>query len=96
MEVYGLRTRAYILLNDSGNHRVDSLNFSQRELLSLFDRISEVVRKVTSLKFASAIVVSVATFTVALGEDRAKIVNFLFGALNDDVSEWEVSLRSFK
>jgi len=93
MEVYGLRTRAYILLNDSGNHVVNFLEFSQRDLLSLFDRISKVVRMVNSLKVASSIVVSVATFTVSLGEDRAKIVNFLFRTLYDDVAEWEASLR---
>lgn len=92
MEVYGLRTRAYILLNDSENHVVNSLDFSQGDLLSLLDRISRVVPFVDSLKIASSIVLSVATFTVSLGEDRSKIINFLFRSLCDDVAEWEASL----
>lgn len=89
MEVYGLRTRAYILMNDSGNHVVNSLDFSQEEMLSVFDRISKVARVIDSLTVASSMVLSVATFTVSLGEDRARIVNFLFNALRHDVAEWE-------
>lgn len=89
MEVYGLRTRAYILMNDSGSHIVNSLNFSQDEMLSLFDRISSVTRFINSLKAASSMVLSVATFTVSLGDGRAKVVNFLFKMLSDDVAEWE-------
>lgn len=89
MEVYGLRTRAYILLNDSANHVVSSLNFSQEDLLGLFGRVEDVARDANCLKVANAIVLSVATFTVALGEDRGKIVNFLFDTLRDDVSVWE-------
>lgn len=93
MEVYGLRTRAYILLNDSANHIVNSLDFSQGDLLLLFDRVSRVVPAVSSLKIASSIVLSVATFTVSLGEDRSKIVNFLFRSFCDDLAEWEASLN---
>ncbi|EMS8884457.1 hypothetical protein I4984_22210 [Pseudomonas aeruginosa] len=89
MEVYGLRTRAYILMNDPESHIVNSLEFSQDEMLSLFDRVSSVTRAINSLKIASAMVLSVATFTVSLGEDRARIVNFLFNALRHDVAEWE-------
>ncbi|RRW10719.1 hypothetical protein EGJ71_18635 [Stutzerimonas stutzeri] len=89
MEVYGLRTRAYILMNDSGNHVVNSLDFSQEEMLSVFDRISKVARVIDSLTVASSMVLSVATFTVSLGKDRARIVNFLFNALRHDVAEWE-------
>ncbi|HEJ4559940.1 TPA: hypothetical protein SL556_002034 [Pseudomonas aeruginosa] len=89
MEVYGLRTRGYILLNDPGSHAVDSLSFSQKDLLSLFGRIKNVVLSVSTLRTANAIILSVATFTVALGADRAKIVNFLFDALCDDVRAWE-------
>ncbi|WP_395505528.1 hypothetical protein [Ectopseudomonas hydrolytica] len=89
MEVYGLRTRAYILMNDPESHIVNSLEFSQDEILSLFDRVSSVTRAINSLKIASAMVLSVATFTVSLGEDRARIVNFLFNALRHDVAEWE-------
>lgn len=89
MEVYALRTRAYILMNDSRNHVVNSLDFSQEEMLSVFDRISKVARVIDSLKVASAMVLSVATFTVSLGEDRTRIVNFLFNALRNDVAEWE-------
>jgi len=37
MEVYGLRTRAYILMNDPESHIVNSLEFSQDEMLSLFE-----------------------------------------------------------
>lgn len=89
MEVYGLRTRAYILMNDPESHIVNSLEFSHDEMLSLFDRVSSVTRAINSLRTASAMVLSVATFTVSLGEDRAKIVNFLFKMLSDDVAEWE-------
>jgi len=89
MEVYGLRTRVYILMNDPESHIVNSLEFSQDEMLSLFDRVSSVTRAINSLKIASAMVLSVATFTVSLGEDRARIVNFLFNALRHDVAEWE-------
>jgi len=88
MEVYGLRTRAYILMNDPGSHIVNSLEFSQDEMLSLFDRISSVTRAISSLKIAGAMVLSVATFTVSLGEGRDKVVNFLFKMLCDDVDEW--------
>ncbi|MBA1184137.1 hypothetical protein [Stutzerimonas stutzeri] len=88
MEVYGLRTRAYILMNDPESHIVNSLEFSQDEMLSLFDRLSSVTRAITSLKIAGAMVLSVATFTVSLGEGRDKIVNFLFKMLCDDVDEW--------
>lgn len=90
MEVYGLRTRSHILSNDATNHVVNSLNFSQCDLLSLFDRISRVVRAVDDLRVATSIVISAATFTVSLGVDRAKVVNFLFGALCEEVAEWEV------
>lgn len=93
MEVYGLRTRAYILLNDSESHVVNSLGFTQDEMLSLFDRVSSVARVVSSLKIASAMVLSVATFTVSLGEGRGKVVNFLFKMLCDDVVEWEANLH---
>ncbi|MDC3993168.1 hypothetical protein KGZ01_18230 [Pseudomonas aeruginosa] len=93
MEVYGLRTRGYILLNDSGNHVVNSLGFSQGELLNLFERIKVVAQDASTLKMANAIVLSVATFTVALGEDRNKVVDFLFDTLCNDVSDWEGLVR---
>ncbi|MGU2390857.1 hypothetical protein ACSEOD_03330 [Pseudomonas aeruginosa] len=93
MEVYGLRTRAYILMNDPGSHIVNYLDFSQHEMLSLFDRVYSVVRAINSLKVVSSMVLSVATFTVSLGEDRAKTVNFLFNALCHDMAEWEASLN---
>lgn len=96
MEVYGLRTRSHILSNDSANHVVNALNFSQLDLLSLFDRVSTAVRAVDDLRVATSIVLSVATFTVSLGVDRARVVNFLFGALCDEVAEWEVSLGRFR
>lgn len=89
MEVYGLRTRAYILMNDPGNHIVSSLDFSQHEMLSLIDRISSLVQAKNDFKSVSSMILSIATFTVSLGEDRAKIVNFLFKMLYDDVAEWE-------
>ncbi|KAB0549072.1 hypothetical protein F7R01_16780 [Pseudomonas argentinensis] len=92
MELYGLRTRAYILMNDPGAHVVSCLDFSQEEMLSLFDRVSSVVRTTSTLKSASAMVLSVATFTVSLGEGRGKIVSFLFKTLCDEVSGWEASL----
>lgn len=91
MEIYGLRTRAYTLLNDPSSHVVSSLDFSQSDLLSLFDGVSGVVRAVNSLKDANSIVVSVATLTVSLGGDRAKVVKFLFNTLSDDVAELEAS-----
>ena len=91
MEVYGLRTRASILFNDSDNHKVKALKFSQDDLMSTFGRISRVVPKVNSLKAVNAIVLTVATFTVSLGEDREKVVNFLFAALCDEVAGWEVA-----
>ncbi|HGW4092860.1 hypothetical protein [Pseudomonas aeruginosa] len=93
MEVYGLRTRSHILSNDSANHVVNSLSFSQSDLLSLFDRISRVARVVDDVRVATSIVISVATFTVSLGADRARVVNFLFGALCDEAAEWEVLLN---
>lgn len=93
MEVYGLRTRSHILSNDSANHVVNSLSFSQNDLLSLFDRISRVARVVDDIRVAASIVISVATFTVSLGVDRARVVNFLFGALCDEAAEWEVFLN---
>lgn len=89
MEVYGLRTRAYILMNDPGSHMVNSLTFSQHEMLSLLDRVSSVARVANDLKIASSMVLSVATFTVSLGQDRAKVVSFLFETLSDDVAKWE-------
>ncbi|MCY1310811.1 hypothetical protein D9M70_610440 [compost metagenome] len=79
-------------MNDSANHIVNSLDFSQGDLLSLLDRVSRVAPAVSGLKIASSIVLSVATFTVSLGEDRSKIVNFLFRSLCDYVAEWEASL----
>ncbi|WP_147264241.1 hypothetical protein [Pseudomonas aeruginosa] len=92
MEVYGLRTRAYILLNDSGSHVVDSLGFSQDELVSLFDRVAVAVRSLENLTAVHSIVISVATFTMSLGADRGKVVNFLFESLCDDVARFESSL----
>jgi len=93
MEVYGLRTRAYILMNDPESHIVNSLGFSQDEMLSLFDRISGMTRAMSNLKIVSAMVLSVATFTVSLGEGRDKVVNFLFKMLSDDVAGWGVNLH---
>ncbi|MCY1367987.1 hypothetical protein D9M69_549450 [compost metagenome] len=90
MEVYGLRTRAYILMNEPGRHIVNSLNFSQQEMLSLFDKVSGAVLVANNLKIVSSMALSVATFTVSLGEDKAKVVNFLFKSLCDDVGEWAV------
>ncbi len=93
MEVYGLRTRSHVLSNDSVNHVVNALCFSQCDLLSLFDRVSRVAIFVDDLRVATSMVLSVATFTVSLGVDRAKVVNFLFEALCGEVSEWEASLN---
>lgn len=89
MEVYGLRTRANILLHDAGNHIVDSLGFSQSDLLSLFDRIFRAIPFATNLRAASSLVLSVAIFTVSLGEGKARVVNFLYKELCDEVAQWE-------
>lgn len=88
MEVYGLRTRAYILMNDPENHTVDSLGFSQREMLSILDKVSSVAPLANRVSVVGSMVLAVATFTVSLGADRAKVVNFLFKTLCDDVDEW--------
>ena len=88
-EVYGLRTRSYMLLNDSGGHTVGSLSFSQYDLLSLFDRITRVVCNANDLGVVRSVVLSVATLAVSLGEGREKSVDFLFKVLCDDISGWE-------
>lgn len=88
-EVYGLRTRSYMLLNDSSGHTVGFLSFSQRDLLSLFDRIARVVRNTNDLGVIRSVVWSVATLAVSLGEGREKSVDFLFKVLCDDISGWE-------
>jgi len=85
MEIYGLRTRAYILLNDSKSHVVGALGFSQGELISMLDRISAVVRAIGSLKVLASLVMSIATFTVSLGEGKVKVVNFLFKEICDEL-----------
>lgn len=87
MEVYGLRTRAYILMNDPGNHIANSLGFSQQEMLSILDKVSSVVPLANRVSVVGSMILFVATFTVSLGEDRAKVVDFLFKTLCDDVDE---------
>lgn len=93
MEVYGLRTRSYILLNDPASHVVSSLSFTQQDLLDLVGRLKGMARNADDLKVVNAIVLSIATFTVALGDGRDSVVNFLFDSLRCDVSAWEGSLR---
>lgn len=89
VEVYGLRTRAYTLMNDSANHVVDSLEFSQTNLLELMGRVSHVVKLAKSHSVANSLVVSMATFSMSLSRDKAKVVNFLFQSICDDLDAWE-------
>ncbi len=89
VEVYGLRTRAYTLINDSANHIVDSLEFSQTNLLDLMGRVSHVIKLAKSHSVANSVVVSMATFSISLSRDKAKVVNFLFQSICDDLDAWE-------
>lgn len=89
VEVYGLRTRAYTLMNDSANHVVDSLEFSQANLLELMERVSHLIKLAGSHSVANSLVVSMATFSISLSRDKAKVVNFLFQSICDDLDAWE-------
>ena len=89
-EVYGLRNRAYVLQNDAANHIVTNLNFTQRDLVDLVSRAAEAANVAVSLKRLQSIVLSIATFTVSLGEDRAKVVEFLYESLRSVILDLEV------
>ncbi|UPQ83624.1 hypothetical protein M0M42_04235 [Pseudomonas knackmussii] len=89
-EVYGLRNRAYVLQNDAVNHIVTSLHFTQRDLVDLVSSAAKAATDAVSLKRLQSIVLSIATFTVSLGEDRAKVVEFLYESLRSDILDLEV------
>lgn len=88
-EVYGLRNRAYVLQNDAENHIVANLRFTQRDLVNLISRAAKTVNDAVSLKRLQSIVLSIATFTVSLGEDRAKVVEFLYESLRLEILDLE-------
>lgn len=91
MEVYGIRTRAYLLQNDASNHIVCGLTFTQHDLLDMSMRAAKVAEVATTLKQVRSIVLSVATFSVSLGADRAKVVGALYEFLMDDIFALEVN-----
>ena len=88
-EVYGLRNRAYVLQNDAENHIVANLSFTQRDLVEIISRAAKAVNDAVSLKRLQSIVLSIATFAVSLGEDRAKVVEFLYESLRLDILDLE-------
>ncbi|MBC8648386.1 hypothetical protein GYM54_01360 [Pseudomonas sp. MTM4] len=88
-EVYGLRNRAYVLQNDAANHIVANLSFTQRDLMDLISRAAKAVNDAVSLKRLQSIVLSIATLTVSLGDDRAKVVEFLYESLRSDILDLE-------
>lgn len=85
-EIYGIKARAFGLQNDPDNHVLSGLGFTQTDLLTLFDGVKEkTAHHAISLRALRSIVVSVATFSVSLGEGREKVVEFLYGALGRDI-----------
>ncbi|TWI49641.1 hypothetical protein IQ22_03964 [Pseudomonas duriflava] len=86
MEIYGLRTRANILFNDAVHHTVEGLDFTQQELMGLVEQVKYLMPSITTIKTANTIILSVATFSVALGEGRGKVVKFLMDNLKKQIS----------
>lgn len=89
-EAYGLRTRANILYLTPSTHVVQALNFSQTVMLGKFEEILNCLSDVADLHTVNSILVSVITIASALGEGRAKVVEFLFETLCIDLESWKV------
>ena len=89
-EAYGLRTRANILYLTPSTHVVQGLNFSQAAMLGKLEEILNCLSDVTVLRTVNSILVSVITIASALGEGRAKVVEFLFETLCVDLESWKV------
>jgi len=85
-EIYGIKARAFVLQNDPANHALSGLDFPQSDLLALFDDVTEkITHPAMSLSLLRSIVVSVATFSVSLGEGREAVVDFLYSILKRDI-----------
>lgn len=85
-EIYGVKARAFVLQNDPANHVLGGLGFSQSDLLALFDDVTvKTTHPAISLSMLRSIVISVATFSVSLGEGREEVVDFLYTILSRDI-----------
>lgn len=87
-EAYGLRTRANILYLTPSTHVVQDLSFTQATLLEKFEEIMNCLDNAVDLHVVNAMLVSVITIASALGEGRAKVVDFLFETLCSDLDSW--------
>lgn len=86
-EICGIKARAFVLQNDPANHALSGLGFSQSDLLALFDDVIEQsAHPAMPLSILRSIVVSVATFSVSLGEGREAVVDFLYTTLIREIS----------
>ncbi|QTH15068.1 hypothetical protein C4C32_03935 [Pseudomonas corrugata] len=88
-EAYGLRTRANILYLTPSTHVVQRLNFSQTAMLGKLEEVLNCLDVITDLHTINSILVSVITIASALGEGRAKVVEFLFETLCTDLESWK-------
>ncbi|WP_338523598.1 hypothetical protein NUH87_28360 [Pseudomonas batumici] len=88
-EAYGLRTRANILYLAPSTHTVQALSFSQTTLLVKLEEVLDLLSAVIDLHTVNSILVSVMTIASALGEGRAKVVEFLFETLCADLESWK-------
>jgi len=89
-EAYGLRTRANILYLTPSTHVVKGLGFSQATMLEKFEEILNCLSDVMDLHTVNAILVSVITIASALGDGRAKVIEFLFQTLCVDLESWSI------
>jgi len=88
-ETYGLRTRANILYLTPSTHVVQDLNFTQATMLEKFQEVLNCLGNVTDLHVVNAMLVSVLTIASALGDGRARVVEFLFETLCCDLDSWK-------
>ncbi|MFK0093563.1 hypothetical protein [Pseudomonas sp. NPDC090592] len=87
-EAYGLRTRANILYLTPSTHVVQDLSFTQATMLEKFGEILSCLGNATNLHVVNVMLVSVLTIASALGDGRAKVVEFLFETLCSDLESW--------
>ncbi|MEQ6928837.1 hypothetical protein [Pseudomonas mosselii] len=88
-EAYGLRTRANILYLTPSTHVVQGLNFTQSTMLEKFEEVLSCLGNVKDLHVVNSMLVSVLTIASALGDGRAKVVEFLFDNLCCDLDSWK-------
>lgn len=89
-EAYGLRTRANILYLTPSTHVVLELSFTQAHMLKKFEELLKFISDVVDMRTINSLLVSVVTIASALGEGRAKVVEFLFETLCRDLESRKI------